>query len=236
MWCGGSPVKNLPASAGDSDLIHGSGRSPGGGDGNPLQYSGLENPTDRGAWWAAVQGVAESWTLLSVQEHTCPSPPGSLYAACAGRVGKSPSAGPSCDNPVCGRSLLGKRCHRQAEGGVGRLRWRVRSCLTRTAGGCRLSRPRALLPLRRCSVGLDAQLAPGLWSQSARVAGQQPHRPGWRCGGCNSKQPRAAVRPRGRCSGPPAPSSVLTGRSSAGEEGAATERPPGFLEGPHPLW
>ena len=48
-------VKNLPASAGDirdTDLIPGSGRSPGGGHGNTLQYSCLENPIDRGAWWA----------------------------------------------------------------------------------------------------------------------------------------------------------------------------------------
>ena len=48
-------VKNLPANAGnirDSGSIPGLGRSPGGGHGNPLQYSSLENPTDRGAWWA----------------------------------------------------------------------------------------------------------------------------------------------------------------------------------------
>ena len=56
-------VKNLPASAGDiRDLgsIPGSGRSPGEGNGNPLQYSCLENPMDRGAWWATVHGVTES--------------------------------------------------------------------------------------------------------------------------------------------------------------------------------
>ena len=58
-------VKNPPASAGDVtdlDSIPGSGRSPGGGHGNPLQYSCLENPLDRGAWWATVIGVAESDT------------------------------------------------------------------------------------------------------------------------------------------------------------------------------
>ena len=44
--------------------IPGSGRSPGGGDGNPLHYSCLKNPMDRGAWWATVQRVAESWTQL----------------------------------------------------------------------------------------------------------------------------------------------------------------------------
>ena len=55
----GSVVKNLPANAGDSSLIPGKGRCPGGGNGNPLQYSCLENPMDRGAWWATVHGVKE---------------------------------------------------------------------------------------------------------------------------------------------------------------------------------
>ena len=61
-------VKNLPASAGDiRDVgpIQGSGRSPGGGNGNPLQDLCLENPMDRGAWRATVHGVAKSWTQLS---------------------------------------------------------------------------------------------------------------------------------------------------------------------------
>ena len=40
-------------------------RAPGGGNGNPLQYSCLENPTERGAWWATVRGAANSWTRLS---------------------------------------------------------------------------------------------------------------------------------------------------------------------------
>ena len=56
-------VKNPPAKAGDmrdTGSISGSGRSPGGGHGNPLQYSCLENPRDRGAWWATVHGVAKS--------------------------------------------------------------------------------------------------------------------------------------------------------------------------------
>ena len=51
---GGSAVKNLPVNGGDTDLIPGSGRSPGEGNGNPLQYSCLENPMDRGAWCAIV--------------------------------------------------------------------------------------------------------------------------------------------------------------------------------------
>ena len=58
-------VKNLPANAGDIkdiDLIPGLGRSSGGGHSNPLQYPCLENPMDRGAWWARVHRVAESQT------------------------------------------------------------------------------------------------------------------------------------------------------------------------------
>ena len=61
-------VKNPPANAGDirdSGSIPGSGRSPGGGHGNPLQYSCLENPMDRGACWAMVHRVAKSWTRLN---------------------------------------------------------------------------------------------------------------------------------------------------------------------------
>ena len=61
-------VKNPPANVGDirnAGLIPGSGRAPGGGHGNPLQYSCLENPMDRAAWWATVHGVAKSRTGLS---------------------------------------------------------------------------------------------------------------------------------------------------------------------------
>ena len=58
-------VKNLPASAGDVGLIPGSGRFPGEGNGNPLQYSCLENAMNRGAWQAVVHGVAKSRTQLS---------------------------------------------------------------------------------------------------------------------------------------------------------------------------
>ena len=60
-------VKNLPAvqvDAGDMGSIPESGRSPGEGHGNPLQYSCLENPVDRGAWQATVHRTAESWTQL----------------------------------------------------------------------------------------------------------------------------------------------------------------------------
>jgi len=58
-------VKSLPASAGDpGDVgsVPGSGRSPGGGNGNPFTYSCLGNPMDRGAWWATIHGVKKSWT------------------------------------------------------------------------------------------------------------------------------------------------------------------------------
>ena len=58
-------VKNSPANAGDvrdTGSIPGSGRFPGGGHGNPLQYSCLENPMDRGAWWAMVHRVAKCQT------------------------------------------------------------------------------------------------------------------------------------------------------------------------------
>ena len=68
---GGSVVKNMRANArasGDACLILGSGRSHGGGNSNPPQYSCLENPMDRGAWWATVHGVTKSQTQLS--EHT----------------------------------------------------------------------------------------------------------------------------------------------------------------------
>ena len=55
----------VPASTGDADLVPGSGRSFREGNGNPLQYSGLGNPMDRGAWQAAVHGVPKSQTQLS---------------------------------------------------------------------------------------------------------------------------------------------------------------------------
>ena len=69
---GGILVKNPLAKAGDtrdSVLIPGLERSPGEGNGNPLQYSCLENPIDKGVWWAIVHGVAKRWTWPSM--HTC---------------------------------------------------------------------------------------------------------------------------------------------------------------------
>ena len=66
---GGSAVKNLCASAGDTGVIPGMERSPGVGNGNPLQYSCQENSKDRGAWQAAIHGVTKSWTQLSIHTH-----------------------------------------------------------------------------------------------------------------------------------------------------------------------
>ena len=58
------------SNARDAGSIPGSRSSPGGGNGNPLQYSCLENPMDRGTWWAAIHGVTKSWTWLSDWTHT----------------------------------------------------------------------------------------------------------------------------------------------------------------------
>ena len=60
--------KESVCNAGDSGSIRGLGRSPGKGNDNPLQYSCLENPMDRGAWWATVHGVAQSQTKATEQQ------------------------------------------------------------------------------------------------------------------------------------------------------------------------
>ena len=62
---GGSEVKASACNVGDLGSIPGSGRSPGEGNDNPLQYSCLENPMDGGTWWATVHGVTKSWTRQS---------------------------------------------------------------------------------------------------------------------------------------------------------------------------
>ena len=61
---GGAEVKASAYNAGDLGSISGLGRSPAEGNGNPLQYSCLENPMDKGAWWATVHGVAKSQTVI----------------------------------------------------------------------------------------------------------------------------------------------------------------------------
>ena len=68
---GGSEVKASACNAGNLSSIPGLARSPGEGNGNPLQYSYPENPMDGGAWWATVHGVAESQTQLSDFTHFC---------------------------------------------------------------------------------------------------------------------------------------------------------------------
>ena len=67
---GGSEGKATAYNAGDLSSIAGSGKSPGEGNGNPLQYSCLANSMDGGAWWATVHGVARSWTRLNNFTHS----------------------------------------------------------------------------------------------------------------------------------------------------------------------
>ena len=103
---GGVVVKNSPAYPRDTRVvgsIPGSGRSPGEGNGNPLQYSCLENPMDRGAWRATDHGVAKSWTrrtrlhcLLIHGRNSAPPRP----AECTFQL----------TGPVCNRSLRGHSC------------------------------------------------------------------------------------------------------------------------------
>ena len=64
-WLSGKESVCNARDAGDVSEIPGSGRSPGGGHGNPLQYSCLENPKNRGAWWAAIYAVAQSQKQLN---------------------------------------------------------------------------------------------------------------------------------------------------------------------------
>ena len=92
----GSAGKNPPAKAGDArdmGLIPGLGRSTGEGNGNPLQYSCLENPMDRGTWWAIVHGVAKSWTRLSDSTHT-------LFSHAAAAATKSLQSCPTLCDPI----------------------------------------------------------------------------------------------------------------------------------------
>ena len=100
---GDSVVRTQPANEGDPGSIPGLGRSPGEGNGNPFQYSCLENPMDGGAWWATVHGVAKSWTRLSdlwidIDRNNLSSLPGSSVSkesAC--------NSGDWCSNPGLGR-------------------------------------------------------------------------------------------------------------------------------------
>ena len=81
QWLTGKEFAHNARDVGNMGLIPGSGRSPGGGNGNPLKYSWLENPMDRGAWWAIVNRTAKSWTQLKWlnTHHGCC---GVLYLPC----------------------------------------------------------------------------------------------------------------------------------------------------------
>ena len=99
-------VKNPPAKAEDMDSIPGSRSFPEGGNGNPLQYSCLENPMDRGAWWATVQRTAKSQTRLSTYAHTLhfskllqPSNTSSVFKA--GTAMKKLKSGEFCFGHCC---------------------------------------------------------------------------------------------------------------------------------------
>uniref|UniRef100_A0AC11CSE0 Acetylserotonin O-methyltransferase like n=1 Tax=Ovis aries TaxID=9940 RepID=A0AC11CSE0_SHEEP len=106
---GGSVEKNLPASARDAGSAPESGRSPGGGSGNPLQYSGLESPMDRGARRAAVHGVAESQARARASrcwpDDACANPAGNPSGGCPrspprlSDVQGSPYGGPTTPRP-----------------------------------------------------------------------------------------------------------------------------------------
>ena len=102
---GGASDKNPPASAGDvrdAGSIPGSGRSPGGGHGNPLQGSCLENPVDGGAWWATVHSVAKSRTPLSDLVQGENRDKGSALKPCCALN----DAGVRCASPNCRIKLL----------------------------------------------------------------------------------------------------------------------------------
>ena len=107
---GGSNGKESACSAGDPGSVSGSARSPGEGNGNPLQYSCLENAMEGGAWWASAPGVARSRTALKGLTCTCSEACAVSVAprACSGRSGRGLSPqrllglwhGPGCPRPV----------------------------------------------------------------------------------------------------------------------------------------
>ena len=119
-------VKNPPANAGEVGSIPRSGRSSGGGHGNPLQYSCLENPMDRGAWWATVHGVAKSCWLTWLSTHVHPSRLHSRLSKGKSWVGRGTftrkveprrSGGPvvTAESAVMSCDLPGSRQHRRTQ-------------------------------------------------------------------------------------------------------------------------
>ena len=95
-FLGGSVGTESACNAGDPTSIAGWGRSPGGGNGNPPQYSHLENPLDRGAWRALVHGVTESGTTELLTFHGCSEDSGILCSKSIHRiwdVDSKPAAG-----------------------------------------------------------------------------------------------------------------------------------------------
>ena len=122
-------IKNPPASAGDVGLISGSGRSPGEGNGNPLQYSHLGQPMVGGAWRATVHGVAKSQTRLSKQQQqTTPQLRAALAVSSLGLCPPAPRLPPSSawNSPV----YLSFTAYHLWKGTVGlaERRWLLRSC------------------------------------------------------------------------------------------------------------
>ena len=107
VFPGGSDGKESACSMGDPGSIHGSGRSPGEGNGNPLQYCCLENAMDRGGWWATVHRVKKSQTQLSNNAYTLLSYQTSSHMLCLPHWGViSQSAGALSGQPY---TLLGSR-------------------------------------------------------------------------------------------------------------------------------
>ena len=99
-------VKHLPANAREVGSIPGSGSSPGGGNGSPLQYSCLENPVDRGAWRATAHGVAESDTPEQLSTHTRGSPAAQTASPAAwARLGGCVPQRPRCSWAACSAGL-----------------------------------------------------------------------------------------------------------------------------------
>ena len=109
---GGSDGIELARDVGDWDSIPGLGRSPGGGHGNPLQYPRLEDPMDRGAWWATVHGVAKSQTPLKGDGTEGGPGPGLsilIRASRPSRLGRGPSRGSAA---ACSSAFLPGPAHR----------------------------------------------------------------------------------------------------------------------------